>query len=90
MLGNRPETVRERGGRTTCGGLEKELMTLNELRTGQIAYKDKIMSSGTAGDLITASVMPKQTVTTNNHYGKRNLSNYWNYVQWSSLAEAIT
>lgn len=58
MLGNRPETVRERGGRTTCGGLEKELMTLNELRTGQIAYKHKIMSSGTAGDLINTVLCP--------------------------------
>lgn len=37
MLGNRPETVRERG-RKTWGGLEKEAMTLNELRIGHVAF----------------------------------------------------
>lgn len=51
MLGNRPETVRKRG-RTNCGGLEKEAMTLNELRTGQVALTlTKKLLASTAGDL---------------------------------------
>lgn len=59
MLGNRPETVRERG-RTNCGGLEKEAMTLNELRIGQVALtliKTYVLAGG-AGDLMNTALCP--------------------------------
>lgn len=58
MLGNRPETVRKRG-RTNCGGLEKEAMTLNELRIGQVALTlIKNVLAGSAGDLINTALGP--------------------------------
>lgn len=59
MLGNRPETVRKRGGGTNCGRLEKEAMTLNELGIGQVALTlTKKMLAGAAGDLINIAPCP--------------------------------
>lgn len=58
MLGNRPETVRKRGT-TNCGGLEKEAMTLNELRVSCLNthIKEKLLA-GTAGDLMNTALCP--------------------------------
>lgn len=58
MLGTKPETVRKRGEQTGEGSVEKEAMTLNELRNGRLALTHIKMLACAAGDLTNSALWP--------------------------------